>query len=151
MSHERKKEVAAFLAVGVVSTLIDYALLNTFRFAFGWPLLLANCLSATVSSFASYKLSKNVVFDGTEHDRKTTLLLYALIIGTGIVVIQNTVLHLLGNGALDGVSGLLKDLGVPLSVMAISINIAKLIASLTAASWNYFMLRRFVFITKKDT
>jgi putative flippase GtrA len=37
-----------------------------------------------------------------------------------------------------------------LSEQTIAINVAKIGASLIAALWNFFMLRRFVFVTKEE-
>lgn len=156
MTQEEQKDLGKFFLVGVVATAFDYLLLNFFAVILGLPLLVANSISAPFSSFVSYKLNKKVVFEDRMHGRRKTLLLYVTIVGFGILAIQNSLLHILEGGlartmaefvmpALD-----LVHLG-SIGESTVAINIAKIGASLIAALWNFYMLRRFVFVTKDDT
>lgn len=155
MSHDEQKDLGKFFLVGVVATAFDYALLNFFAVILGLPLLIANSISAPFSSFVSYKLNKRVVFEDRMHGQRKTLLLYVAIVGFGILVIQNSLLHFL-EGSL---ARSLTDVVMPflefihlgsIKEQAVTINIAKIGASLIAALWNFYMLRRFVFVTKDD-
>lgn len=155
MTKDQQKDLGKFFLVGVVSTTFDYLLLNLLAVAAGLPLLLANSIAAPFSSFLSYKLNKKVVFEDRMHGRRKTLLLYAAIIGFGILVIQNGLLFLLEGTVAQSIAHTVMpvldivNLG-SLSESTVAINIAKIGASLIAALWNFFMLRRFVFVTKED-
>ena len=155
MTKDQHKDLGKFFLVGVVSTTFDYLLLNLLAVMAGLPLLLANSVAAPFSSFLSYKLNKKVVFEDRMHGRRKTLLLYVAIIGFGILVIQNALLFLLEDGIARSVAQVVMplldvvNLG-SLSESTVAINVAKIGASLLAALWNFFMLRRFVFVTKED-
>lgn len=155
VSNERRKEVGSFMLVGLVATIVDYALLNTFVGLLKLPLLLANSLSAPLSSFISYKLNKNVVFEDRMHGRRKTLFLYVGILAFGILIIQNVVLHFANGMFTDSVAHTVKPffdfIGLDaLSFKTLSINIAKVCASFFSALWNYYMLRQFVFVTQDE-
>lgn len=153
MSSDQQKDLGKFFLVGVVATAFDYLLLNTFAVWLKFPLLIANSISAPFSSYLSYKLNKRVVFEDRMHGQRKTLILYALIVGFGILVIQNSLLHLLEGSVARSVAETIRPLfdviGLDqLTEQTIAINVAKIAASLLAALWNFFMLRRFVFVTK---
>lgn len=155
LSENQQKDLGKFFLVGVVATAFDYLLLNFFAVILGLPLLVANSISAPFSSFVSYKLNKRVVFEDRMHGKRKTLVLYVAIVGVGILVIQNSLLHLFEDGLALTVAETIKPLLEfvrlgGLSEQTIAINVAKIGASLIAALWNFFMLRRFVFITKDD-
>lgn len=155
MSGEQQKDLGKFFLVGVVSTVVDYLLLNFLAVILSIPLLLANSIAAPFSSFISYKLNKKVVFEDRMHGQRKTLLLYASIVGFGILVIQNSLLHFLeptiAQSVAQAIKPVLDSIGLEsLSIAVIAINVAKISASLVMALWNFFMLRRFVFVTSED-
>lgn len=144
------------MGVGLAVTALDYFLLNMFAVILKLPVILANSISAPLSSFVSYKLNKHVVFEDRMHSRRKTLVLYALIIGTGILIIQNGLIHIFAGPFSDSVARIVKPvfnvLGLSaLSERTISINAAKMLASIFSAVWNYILLRRYVFVTQEDT
>lgn len=143
------------MGVGAVSTAVDYTLLNLLAVLLGLPVLVANSLSAPISSFVSYKLNKQVVFHDRMHGRRKTLILYAAILGTGILIIQNSLIHVFAGPFSDTVARTVEPafelVGLGhLSERTLSINAAKVFASLFSAAWNYVMLRRFVFVTHEE-
>ena len=151
MNQENQKELGKFFLVGVVSTTFDYLLLNIFAVILGIPLLVANSISAPFSSYVSYKLNKRLVFEDRMHGQRKTLILYIAIVAFGILVIQNTLLHVLQDSVAQTLAETVQPIiGGSLSIETLAINIAKIAASLIAALWNFFMLRRFVFVTKDD-
>lgn len=154
MKKYRIREIGQFMGVGLVATLLDYSLLNFFAVGMKLPVLVANSISAPISSFVSYKLNKRVVFEDRMHGRRKTLVLYAVILGIGILLIQNLLIHLFAGRFSDSIAHTIKPIvdmvGLSsLSERTVSINIAKMLASLFSAAWNYYMLRRFVFITSE--
>lgn len=154
MDTEKQKDLGKFFLVGVVSTIFDYALLNVFIAVAGLPLLVANSMSAPFSSYLSYKLNKRVVFEDRMYGKRKTLLLYVSIIGFGILVIQNSLLHVFNNSIAQTLAEIIQPYGsllnLDLSTTIISANVSKVGASLIAALWNFYMLRKFVFVTRED-
>lgn len=155
MNAKRAQEIGRFMGIGLIVTVLDYFLLNVFAVALRQPVVLANSISAPFSGFVSYKLNKRVVFEDRMHGRRKTLLLYVTVVGVGILVIQNTLIHVFAGPFSDSVASLVKPvfelMGLgELSVRTISINAAKVLASLFSAAWNYYMLRRFVFVTQEE-
>lgn len=146
--HPRKKaqlknEAKKFTFAGAVATIADYGALNLLTILAGLPLLAANMVSTTISSIISYRLNKRIVFEGRRHGRKRSIVLYSLIIGTGIYLIQGGLLLLFQKPLLP-VAELLSQI-IPLNPRTININISKVGAGAFAGIWNYLMLRRFVF------
>lgn len=141
---------------GIIATTIDYVVLNLFASVFGFPAVIANTISGSISSVFSYKFNKNIVFHDRIHSRRKTFVLYVAIIGAGVLVIQNGVIHLSEDTwALDLAHWLHPTLQTiklgGLSDEVVGLNISKVVASLAAAwCWNYYMVRRFVFITKEE-
>jgi putative flippase GtrA len=155
MKIERFKEIGKFMGSGIVATTIDYTLLNALAVLLGLPVILANSISASISSFVSYKINKNVVFEDRMHGRKKTFVLYVSILAFGILVLQNGFIHLLhdtlGMQISESIRPLLEFIRLgSVSDETVGINAAKVIGSLFGALWNYFMLRRFVFVTQDD-
>ena len=143
------------MSVGIVATVLDYTLLNVFAVLLSLPVLVANSISAPFSSFVSYKLNKRVVFEDRMHGRRKTLFLYAGILAVGILIIQNSLIHVFAGPFSDSIAHIVKPMfdlvGLDdLSERTISINAAKVVASLFSAAWNYYMLRRFVFVTQEE-
>lgn len=155
VTKERKKELLRFMGVGTVSFLLDYVLLNLFASWFKLPILVANSFSALISTYLNYQLNKHVVFEDKMHGERKTLLIYASIIAFGIFVIQNTVLHLTADGiavtAAEAIRPAVEAVGLgSLSDKTVGLNLAKALATFLAAIWNYFMVRRYAFVTKED-
>lgn len=145
-----KKEAKKFSFVGIVATIIDYTILNIGTVIFRLPLVGVNVVSTTLASIVSYKLNKHVVFEGQRHSRKKTLALYVFVIGTGIYIIQNVILYLIGHkfdAPTTAALSALEQIGLPdFNERFVSTNLAKVCASSAAAVWNYIMLRKYVFL-----
>lgn len=138
-----KREFKRFTLVGFTATIIDYGILNAFTQLFGFPIVLSNIVSASVSSLYSYILNRKVVFNSIAHGEKRSLLLYAVSLLVSILVIQNVIIVIFGRGVTEGwfealgATGALKDL--------LAVNSAKLLAGLATMLWNFFVQRKFVF------
>jgi len=152
MYKARAKEALRFSGVGIGTALLDYVLLNLLASWLSLPIIVANLISAPIASFLNYHLSKKIVFEDKMHNERKSLLIYALIMGFGIVVIQNIVLHILNATFMPSVAQAIDDSisFIPVGVEAISLNLSKLVAIAVSAVWNFFMLRRFVFVNEDD-
>lgn len=140
-----KREFKRFTLVGFTATVIDYGILNLFTQVFGFPIVLSNIVSASVSSLYSYTLNRKVVFNSIAHGERKSLLLYAISLLISILVIQNTVIIIFGRGVTEGWFGALGATGTLKDVLAV--NAAKVIAGLASMAWNFYIQRRFVFMS----
>lgn len=148
--QQLKSEVGKFSFVGVISTVLDYTILNGLVFLLHTPVLAANLVSTTAGGIVSYQLNKKHTFEGRRHSRKKALLIYILITGTGIYIIQNGLLVIFQKPLIP-----LADAVAPairLDPQIVDVNLAKMLGGVFAAIWNYLMLRRFVFVpeTQKE-
>jgi putative flippase GtrA len=138
-----KREFKRFTLVGFTATVIDYGILNLFTQVFGFPIVLSNMVSASVSSLYSYTLNRKVVFNSIAHGERRSLALYAISLLISILIIQNTIIFIFGRGLTEswfealGATGHVKDL--------LAVNLAKVFAGLATMVWNFTVQRRFVF------
>lgn len=138
-----KREFKRFTLVGFSATVLDYGILNVLSQLIGVPILLSNVTSASVSSLYSYILNRKVVFNSIAHGERKSLALYIGSLLISILVIQSTIIGLLGHGITEswyealGVGGQMKEL--------LALNTAKVIAGVCTAIWNFYTQRRFVF------
>lgn len=146
-----RKETKRFAFVGLAATTVDYSIYNLITGLFQGPLILGNVASTSVASLVSFFLNREVVFDGERQDRRRwTILLYVAIIAVSIYVIQSVVLYVVHEylpHAGVSVQQLASQLGMGgISDRVWQNNFAKVCASFVGAIWNFFMLRRFVFV-----
>lgn len=158
MWNKRKevgKEAGKFSFVGIIATAVDFTLLNLCTIWLGLPIIVANMISATISSGVSFLLNRQLTFNGQRHGNARTIIRYVLIVGISIYVIQNAILYLIGHhlyGGIDAVLDRMEHFGVPhVSHVIVSNNIAKALAAWLASIWNFFMLRRFVFVPTEES
>jgi putative flippase GtrA len=150
-----RKETKRFSLVGLIATTVDYTIYNVITGVFHGPLIIGNLASTSAASIVSFVLNREVVFDGTRHTKKRyTIMLYILIIAVSIYAIQSIVLYLV-HRYVPGLGGSAGDLLAAINIHGISDrllqnNLAKVIASFTGAIWNFFMLRKFVFVPLTD-
>ena len=138
-----KREFKRFTLVGFSATVMDYTILNLLSQVFGVPAVLSNVVSASSSSLYSYILNRKLVFNSIAYGERKSLLLYVGSLLISILVIQSTIIGLLGHGVTEswyeafGVSGQTKEI--------LALNTAKVIAGICTAIWNFYTQRRFVF------
>jgi putative flippase GtrA len=145
-----KKEFGRYSIVGFCATSIDYGLLNVLTHIVGVPLVESNIISATTSSIFSYVLNRNVVFKDKAYNEGKTILLYIATLAIGILVIQSSILFLLGDGLLENAYG---KIGVHDKAIneLLATNTAKIIAGCGTYIWNFLTQRRFVFQSHDDS
>lgn len=142
-TRARNKELGLFTVAGAVVTGTDYGVLNVLTGLFGWPLVLANIVSATLASALGYVLNRKVVFEGRMHSEQVTIALYIATVLVSILVIQSSILYVLDNGVM---LNFVKSLGVSgESAELIATNASKLVAGLAVLIWNFMTQRRYVF------
>ena len=131
-------KVVWFGVVGVVNTLIDFAVLNLLLALFGvtggWPLVLCNAAAFLGATLNSYFLNKKWTFaQKTGASLRQYLAFLALALGG--LAINSVVLYLLATG-LSPPSWLSPTLWI---------NVAKAAATAASLVWNYLVCRYVVF------
>lgn len=135
-------KVVRFGAVGVVNTLIDFAVLNLLLALFGvtggWPLVLCNAVAFLGASLNSYFLNKRWTF---AQKGSASLRQYAvfLVLAVGGLAINSVVLYLL-------VTGISRPSWVSPTLW---VNVAKAAATVASLVWNYLACRYVVFWEKR--
>ena len=133
LGYTKGSVLARFATVGIVNTLVDLIIYVALTF-FGAGPIPANFISTSAGMTVSFAGNRRYVFGGTGN-RLREIMLFALVCGLGIWVIQPIVII--------GTSELL-DHTVSLPILMHS-TIPKIIAILVAAAWNYFLYARLVF------
>jgi putative flippase GtrA len=136
----RLREIAAFAAVGVINTGLDFATLNilialTHRDS-GLALVGFDVVAFSVGLASSYFLNMRVTFRSRAASRNAAWLFIAVCLGG--LIINATLVALLRPA-----------LGHALAP-ALAINVAKLVATGASLVWNYVALRRWVFLEGRD-
>jgi len=124
-------QVVRFGMVGVLNTLVDFALLNLFYHFFNLPLLVANTLSYSGGFVNSFIWNKNWTFStrGSGHWGRD-MILFGLVSISGLLV--NNV----------GIYTLHEFLG---GTSVLAINVQKLGASIASLTWNFIGYRYLAF------
>jgi putative flippase GtrA len=144
-----EKRLARFMCAGVFNTLFDTSILNVLVFVGHLPLLLANLISASISMTTSYFLNHHLVFRSRQHHSLSQFARFFAVTGIGILGIQSLViygvthfLHYQHMAVVDVVAALpFKHL----TVAIFDLNVAKILAVLTAMIWNFALYRLIIF------
>ncbi len=137
MHHRvRFREIVLFVSVGVLNTVVDFAVLNllivfTHRDQGGW-LLVFNVLSFLAAVLNSYVLNGRFTFRSSGPADSWRFIRFVMVNAVGLIINSITVL------ALSPVfGGLVSTL--------IAINVSKALATLLSLCWNYFAIKRWIF------
>jgi putative flippase GtrA len=143
-------QVGRFGAVGILNTVLDFVIFNSLSSKRGFSKIKANVCSTTISMIVSFVLQRQIVFGVGTGNPLTQALLFFLVTGFGLYVLQNMVIYLLvgrwkwPNRAVHIVSNAI-HLGKRFSDDFLLKNAAKLLATIVSLIWNYLMYRRAVF------
>jgi putative flippase GtrA len=144
-------QAGKFGLVGLVSTLIDFSILNIVHSGFSVNLIIANIISTTIAMGFSFLMNRKYVFTGGTKSILHQTVAFLLVTSFGLYVIQSVVLHLLTvtwTGPANLVVYLIGAVGLSqvIGKNFIITNFAKIIATMFSLVWNYVFYRRVVFI-----
>jgi putative flippase GtrA len=145
-----KFRIVRFAAVGIVNTIVDFAVLNILVFGVSLNKLPANMISVSVAITVSYILNHAVVFrqvgEGNDHKRRVALFVAITLVGA--FVIQNLVIYLFVHVVTlpaNILQSITDALGLNFSIAFVTLNTAKLAATVCTMVWNYLLYRKYVF------
>jgi putative flippase GtrA len=137
MATLKNNKVVRFAAIGVMNTVIDFAILFLLSRVFNVPITVANIISTSVAFMFSFSMNKKYTFKTSNTDVKREFILFLVVTLTGLWILQNLVIAVV----FPLLSSFLPVVG--------SLLLAKLAATIVSLIWNYFLYDRVVFIHKK--
>lgn len=129
---------ARFVAVGIVNTVTDFAVLFVLAVLAGLPPLAANILSTTAALAVSYVLNKRAVFKSADTNNARQVLLFVVVTLIGLWLVQGIVIIAV-TGAVESLLH---------AEQAVALIIAKAIATIFSLTWNYVWYSRVVFAAR---
>lgn len=145
--------VAKFGLVGILNTLIDFAIFNVLSSKkVGWKKIPANLASTTVAMIVSFSLNRGFVFKATGGNIYIQSLEFFAFTAFGLYVLQNIVIWFLLDAwqwpvELAWKIVQLVKLDKYMSHEFVRKNSAKAAATLVSLTWNYLMFSFIVFKT----
>lgn len=144
-SKQLVKKIAGFGGVGVLNTIVDYAIFNVLLMSFGVHPFWANIASTSAALTCSYFLNKRYVFKhGKGFDAKSAFLFIDFTL-FGLWVIQGLGLSLIIHWVQTNYPALYADHTFLIA------NGAKLLASVGSIVWNFVTYNTIVFKHSKPT
>jgi putative flippase GtrA len=148
------KKLARFLMIGVCNTSVDLAILNCLVFFAHFPAIVANLISASISTTTSYFLNHHFVFRSKEKHSLKLFGRFFAVTGVGILGIQSLVIYIVTHLLKPHhilVQNIINSIHISsLSVKAFDLNVAKLTAVLIALIWNFMIYHFIVFKTPSN-
>ena len=140
--RSRLREIVLFVGIGVLNTLLDFAVLNllialTHHDRGGW-LLVFNGLSFLAAVLNSYVLNGRFTFRSSGPTNLQKFLPFVAVNAVGLLLNSVTVWAM--SPLLDHVLATI-----------VAINVSKAVATLVSLCWNYYAIKRWVFRTERPT
>ena len=140
--------VGKFGAVGILNTLIDFALYNLLSGLAGLSLVRSNIISTSAAMIFSFAANKRVVFEKDKGSVAKQAVLFFAVTAFGLYIIQTGAIKLLTDVWLAPITVVLATahaLNVTSHDQFIAKNSAKALATVLSLTWNYIMYKRVVF------
>ncbi|MFI9812467.1 GtrA family protein [Saccharothrix variisporea] len=124
-----------FGLVGIANTLVDLVSYTLLSLA-GVPMVVANLVSTSAGMACSFTLNRSFTFRARTGDVKSQAVLFLLVTGFGLWVVQPIVISLV-SGAFEGTHPVVAVVGPKLSALVFNL------------VWNYTLYSRLVFRQKE--
>jgi len=132
---------ARFIAAGIFNTVIDFAIFNTLIHAFGFQAWVANICSTSVAMVISFVINKKTVFRDSKRFSHTQFAAYIAVTLAGLWGLQTIVIV----GVSDIVRPVAQSFLSSTTVRLLVPNVAKAVATVGSAIWNYLWYDRVIF------
>lgn len=143
--------ISRFAGVGVLNTALDFTILNALSSSYvGLGIITANIISTTVAMIFSFFANKKLVFKDKSTDHLYQAVVFVVITGFGLWVLQTGVIYFLTRTwttPLKDVYSLVKSIGLghTFSESFVIKNGAKVVATLVSMTWNYIAYKKLLF------
>jgi putative flippase GtrA len=141
------QRVFRFIVVGIINTLINFAILNLSFYVFNQSRITSNLIATSIALIISFILNRSFVFS---HKGRWVrqFVLFGVVTAVGTILINNTIyiisLSLLSHPA-SVLSRSASQYGLALRPSFIQINASAVVASVFGMAWNYTGYRIIVF------
>lgn len=147
---EEIKQVGKFGLVGILNTLIDFAIFNVMFVFVGLAVVPANILSTTCAMAFSFFANKQVVFQKKRGSWIKQAIIFYGVTAFGLYVLQTGMVHLLTtdwSAPLEFAASTIRSVGLSawLPHDVVVANGAKAIGTIVSLTWNYLMYKNVVF------
>ena len=144
-------QIAKFVSVGVINTLVDLGFFNLFRKIKGFSATTASYISTTIAMIGSYIMNKSWTFASKGSNVTTEAVKFFTITILGLYVIHNGIVYLLTKKILWPGKLALKIVRMfpflkKLSNDFVTDNFAKVCAIAVTLVYNFLMYKFFVFV-----
>ena len=152
MASKEKKtsevaRVGRFGLVGIINTVLDFAIENFLHFALSFSPVVAGVISGTIAMINSFFLNQRFTFKAKKTEPKKVVYFFAITL-FGIYVIRSLILKLLTEVWLwpaQTVYTITHALHLPFSQQFVTNNFALGVAIFVVLFYNYIMYKKFVF------
>jgi putative flippase GtrA len=144
------KRVGKFGLVGIINTLIDFAIYNVLFGLYGLDVRLANIVSTTCAMAFSFTANKQLVFARKSGSILKQAITFYAVTAFGLYVLQTGTIHILAHiwtAPLELAVSMVHGLGLEpiFSDTFIINNGAKAVGTVLSLTWNYMMYKKVVF------
>lgn len=137
-----------FGAVGIVNTLMDFAIFNFFTSVIKLTLIQANIISTTIAMIFSFVANKQLVFKPGQSSVARQAVSFLIVTAFGLYVLQLGTIKVLTEVWLAPVTLLVAfahAVGIIGHDQFVIKNSAKAVATIVSLVWNYIMYKKVVF------
>ncbi len=144
------KRVGKFGVVGIINTLIDFAIYNLLSSRTALTLVQANIVSTSVAMVFSFFANKSLVFKNRKGNLAIQVLSFFIVTAFGLYILQTGVIKLLTEvwlGPVNLAVAIVHLVGLSkiFSDSFVIKNSAKVAATVVSLVWNYLLYKRVVF------
>ena len=135
-----------FTLIGGLNTLLDFAILFILK-SIGFPLILANFFSTTITFVISFFLNKKITFKSETQNKKDIareMALFAIITLFGLWVIQNIIISIT-KPLIIHYCGDIYIIFINISQENFAILTSKIIGTIFSLIWNFILYKKVVF------
>lgn len=154
MKRQEIKRIGTFGVVGVINTLLDFAILDFFHLTLGWAFIPANLISTTVAMIFSFFMNRHVVFKAHTERVWHQIIWFWIVTAFGLYVLQTGMIWLLEHPWLslsNGFVSIERDLGFRhMSKAFLTTNTIKLLVDVVSMAWNYVLYKKVVFVSHQS-
>lgn len=132
---------ARFIAAGIFNTVVDFAIFNALIHLFGFKAWTANICSTSVAMVISFVINKKAVFRDGKRFSHTQFAAYIVVTLAGLWGLQTIMII----GVSDTIRPIAQSFLSTSAGRFLIPNIAKAVATVASAVWNYIWYDRVVF------
>jgi putative flippase GtrA len=141
--------VGKFGIVGIINTLIDFAIFNALGKFAGWPPIPSNIVSTSTAMIFSFFANKKLVFKSDSGSMLKQAGIFLITTAFGLYVIQTGIIWLLVHqwtAPMELVVKIVRGVGIHFFKDDFYVNNgAKAVATVASLTWNYILYKKVVF------